>query len=1245
MNRWFRYPSRRSRRTSIGPRARRTLHLEFCEPRLVLSGATLTWTGAVDANWSTAGNWKLPDGTHRMPANGDSLLFPDNAAHTTNMNDISGLSLHSLTFAEPGGSVTHTTAYVITGDAITIGAGGIINGINAASSSPREDQLNLDITLGASQAWLMGTTAPAVSPAQFETLAFGGTIATGTFNLNFDTDGGAGNDQFLLNGTVNGNGKLTAGTQASSHVVLGGTGTVSVPMNVSSGSTLRPGGANAATDTGTFNSAGGVTLQQASNFAVQLNGTAADEFDQLASTGSVDLGNATLDLNVAGSFPAGSTFVLVKSGAPITTTFLNLPEGSTTFAGSQNFTVSYQNDEATLTVPGATTPTTITWTGKSLTDSNWSDAANWDLNRAPIDGDSLVFPANAERLTNTNDVLGLSVNTIQFQGSFGTSTAGYTIGGDALTLGAGGIVDDSTFTGNSGNLLNQINLNVALSALQSWAIHDANNGHHLTVNGNVDTGNFGLIATGDGTIDIPGAVSGSGSLTVAAADGSSLITLDLRHANAYTGGTQVINGILDVFADGALGPGGKSDAGTVVTSEGSLFLHSVTYATPEAIALDGILGNESGNSSFAGPITISGSASGKGNGLPIAVDAQVQNFATGTFTLNGPTLVNNGTAALFVQGGNTAVGGGSNVAIDNVISGAGGLLMQGVNLQLGAANTYQGTSFLNGAAQLTVGVDQAVPSTSAVTMQSSGSTQAGASFDNSNVILLGGQSDTFGSLSGAENGGTNTVDLGNNGTLSAGGDNSSTSFVGDIKGSGTLIKLGGGTFDLAAANDFSGKTEVQSGTLLVDGSTAADNQIEVDSNDTTLGGAGTVAGTIAIAPASNLSPGAFPDPSKNTATLTNTAGVSLNFSGSDFAVQLGGTAANPTNDLLTSTGALNLGTPNSVDTTGATLDLTALPGAGPFNVGQQFVIVQAGQPITTTFANLPEGSTVSDGSQNFTVSYANDRVTLTTQAPSSGGQTATYLNGQPGDGTAATFVDNLYRELLGREADSGGESYWTNLFAQLAASGSNASAQQALVAGFLASAEYHQHLVTGMFRDLLHRDPDAGGLAYWTSVLDSEDEKQVLTEFLGSDEYYIDAGQTTSGFVSALYRDVLGRPADSGISFWLGLFSSPPLFFPPVSASPGFRTALAEVFLSTPEANHKLLNGSYPGAAGNVGAPSTPAVGAFALADLTGDGWENLYFQGDLRTANVDALFASLQLGAAYDDTIATMLEMTQYFS
>jgi autotransporter-associated beta strand protein/T5SS/PEP-CTERM-associated repeat protein len=86
----------------------------------------------------------------------------------------------------------------------------------------------------------------------------------------------------------------------------------------------------------------------------------------------------------------------------------------------------------------------------------------------------------------------------------------------------------------------------------------------------------------------------------------------------------------------------------------------------------------------------------------------------------------------------------------------------------------------------------------------------GATFDLANL------NSRIGSLSGPAG---STVQLGT-GTLSVGGDNTSTSFSGNLNGTGGLTKEGTGTFTLPTAQPYTGATAVTGGTLRVTGSIA-----------------------------------------------------------------------------------------------------------------------------------------------------------------------------------------------------------------------------------------------------------------------------------------------------------------------------------------------------------------------------------------------------------------------------------------
>jgi hypothetical protein len=58
---------------------------------------------------------------------------------------------------------------------------------------------------------------------------------------------------------------------------------------------------------------------------------------------------------------------------------------------------------------------TKTWSGAS--NGNWNVAANWTNNAVPVSGDDLVFPANIVATNSTNNIGGLALNSITFNGT------------------------------------------------------------------------------------------------------------------------------------------------------------------------------------------------------------------------------------------------------------------------------------------------------------------------------------------------------------------------------------------------------------------------------------------------------------------------------------------------------------------------------------------------------------------------------------------------------------------------------------------------------------------------------------------------------------------------------------------------------------------------------------------------------------------------------------------------------------
>jgi len=71
-------------------------------------------------------------------------------------------------------------------------------------------------------------------------------------------------------------------------------------------------------------------------------------------------------------------------------------------------------------------------------------------------------------------------------------------------------------------------------------------------------------------------------------------------------------------------------------------------------------------------------------------------------------------------------------------------------------------------------------------------------------------------------------------------------------------------------------------------------------------------------------------------------------------------------------------------------------------------------------------------------------------------------------------------------------------------------------------------VVKSWYRHFMGREPDAQGLQdhVW-HIQNGTSYRDVLANFLGSDEYYVRKGSTPEGFITGLYRDVLRRSPSS----------------------------------------------------------------------------------------------------------------------
>ncbi len=166
-------------------------------------------------------------------------------------------------------------------------------------------------------------------------------------------------------------------------------------------------------------------------------------------------------------------------------------------------------------------PSTSTWSGGGG-NNNWSPNRNW--NTAPSNGNNLIFAGMAQT-SNINDTL-TAVNSITFDATAGS----FTLSGSALSIGAGGITNNSAQA-------QTVNMNLLLTSAQQF---NAANGE-LLVGGNIANGGGNLMLTGSASTNLSGSVSGYGGIVK-----SDSGTATLSGNSSYTGGTTVNDGTLIV---------------------------------------------------------------------------------------------------------------------------------------------------------------------------------------------------------------------------------------------------------------------------------------------------------------------------------------------------------------------------------------------------------------------------------------------------------------------------------------------------------------------------------------------------------------------------------------------------------------------------------------------------------------------------------------------------------------------------
>ena len=479
--------------------------------------------------------------------------------------------------------------------------------------------------------------------------------------------------------------------------------------------------------------------------------------------------------------------------------------------------------------------------GNSVTGTSNSNNFAFGTGKVFVSGSGSVLIRNSSNVANNFSIAGVGTTVAgveqgAIKGSFATNNQTAVMSG-SLAITADATIKTASTAGLTGNVL-RFTGPVDLGA------------NVLTLS----PGAAGGIAT---PIEITGSVAGTGSIIV---NGSSSSVL-LSGSNSYTGGTTLTSGTLRAGSATALGTG-------LVTVNSALDLNG------QALVIGGLSGTTSGviTSSVPGAASLAitqstltsyqGTITDGAGVVSLAMNGTGQLWLSGSNSYSGGTTITNGRIqnargnSLTNQGdyndhafgtGDVVVSGSGVVVIRNrstvannfTISGSGGLANGNY---LGAIRTSFGvtnqTATLSGTVRL---AGDALIVTAASTTGLSG-----------NKLVLSGP-----------------VELGAN-TLTfepgvSGSDPLPIEVTGAIRGTGSVVLSGSSAVYFNALNTYTGLTSVNAGTL---------------------GGNGTISGTVAVNNGGTISPGA----SANTYGTLNVGALDLN-SGAIAALGISGTAS------------------------------------------------------------------------------------------------------------------------------------------------------------------------------------------------------------------------------------------------------------------------------------------------------------------------------------------------------------------
>lgn len=457
---------------------------------------TCTWVGASGGFWATAANWSGCD-NGGVPENGDSLVFPAGASNTIMNNNLSSLSVESITFNGGG--------YLITGNDFTI------TGITAITA-------NQSASISANVTYNSGSHVN-IYPAAGTTLSLGG---VSNFALSSFYEVNIGSSSFTGNVTFNGN---ITGSAASQFIVQNGAHAI----------------VNGSTNTYTA-----TTVGAESNGVFECN--SATCFGDNAN--SIYMGGGTVQIGTSATFSNNLQTSTTTSDVSRLTA-----NNDVSITGSS----STVNDD--LRIDQLTASKSLQLTGSATLNGNIDVYGNSTSSNVKFDGvlsgagNVNVHSGNAwmsasNTFTGVVTIMSGAVAMADQVNSLGATS------GNTVVQSGGSLMLDTPSATTIAEPINVVGTGVGPNSYKG-AIYVASTSNDVALSGNIAlAGNSTVYNDAVGKdLSLNGAISGTGNLTLTALwdpSDSGSITFGGGSANTYNGDTTVNGGTVYFQKTGAI---------------------------------------------------------------------------------------------------------------------------------------------------------------------------------------------------------------------------------------------------------------------------------------------------------------------------------------------------------------------------------------------------------------------------------------------------------------------------------------------------------------------------------------------------------------------------------------------------------------------------------------------------------------------------------------------------------------------